>query len=127
MTTLMRLFFLAILAMLTTACAIRTGRGTFYVGGVTDQVIVTNNTRVPCDLYRNGERLNPISPGGTGRVGFGLATPNMHLACKAFDYRNGERYSLGIAEAYFTPNAYSGYQQSWTISWYNPPGNPQSW
>lgn len=121
MTTWIRFILVAILATLTTACAIPMGRGTLYIGGITDAVTVTNNLTVPCDLYRNGEYLNPISVGGTGRVQFGLSSPNMLLSCKAFEVVSGQKRYLGLTERTFTPSTYQGYQQSWVIDFIQPP------
>ena len=121
MTTWIRLFLVAILATLTTACAIPMGRGTLYIGGITDAVTVTNNLPYPCDLFRNGDYLNIMTVGGTGRVPFGISSPNMLISCKAFEMLGGRKRYIGITERTFSPGMYTGTQQSWIIDYIQPP------
>ena len=108
-----------IVLALVVASAISTGCAAkgIVVGGSLQKVVVTNNSTIPCQLYRDGEAVGVLSVGETARVGFRLSRRQMLLQCKVFEANGGSRpVYRGVAERMFSTGFYSHDVQSWIIT-----------
>jgi hypothetical protein len=117
----MTAILLVLFAGLGSACSLTTGGGrTFNFGQPLQQVLVTNNSRTPCLLSRNGEDRGPLYVGDTAQVLF-PSLSNMVIGCKAFTEVDGEKKYIGYTSQVFYPGYDSFEKREWVITYFQRP------
>jgi hypothetical protein len=113
------LLVLAAVVTTTIGCAIpvRNG-GRLYIMGGPPLVVVTNNTKIPCELTGNGAHLTDLQTGSTYNVELSFVLEhNTILACKAYTVqRDGQRVYIGQISRDFRRYSRSSEHQEWIIN-----------
>ncbi len=88
---------------------------------LSQQVIVKNNLKLPCEFSVNNGPVQELVSGGKVNVSLGIVmNTSAVFMCDVFEMRGGTKVHLGVASQIFYTQSGTNYVQEWLINDYQP-------